>query len=148
MVEKEKWFQPEAEEVYVGLECKWATPDDNYKGKLSPGDLGELLQNYQQDFVQRIRVRHLCPEDIEKNGWVKSDRKSEWVFGQSYFLEREIGFNTGTRFWATFDRYPGGIVLEWETYGSYQTYKGEVSLKTKGYQDFLRQLNFLKQQYG
>lgn len=99
-----KYYQPELSELHVGLECVYTTlnngfidqggflnpthhtADDLFVGDLESWDLMHLIDLFQGDANEQVRVRHLEKEDIESLNYVKNDR-STWVGWNDYVCQ-------------------------------------------------------------
>lgn len=138
------YYTPEIDEFCVGFQYEIELKNPNWNKLAKPKeDVYEFVSktfDTSQSFSniiskinnRKVRVKYLDKQDIESLGWKFSKKGDKYSFNTEYYiLVVEDWINTGTLWELVFpdpEKHPSVFELRWETYGSYDTENGKLSL--------------------
>lgn len=136
MEDKNKYYTPSLEEFHVGFIYERCDDGYNYFEDVFPRAIDFKHSNCEyEDFLKRhiqyFRVKYLDKEDIESLGWTLIKTGNAFSDKALIFeLKIENCFNTGINYILT--KHSHRLIdLDYQTYSSYNTYKGCISFNIK-----------------
>lgn len=132
-----KYYTPSIDEFHVGFEYETSLDGINWQ---------ERQINIYRDWIilndsliskceMKTRVKHLGKSDFESLGWKLIKQGCDYSFtSERYQFVVENFVNTGT-IWQIYimqpEHTPMNLAIEWQTFGSYDTENGRLTLNVK-----------------